>query len=388
MVLNGPLARAYGYIGDIRDLLEQAVWRAYTRVLCQPSPDREHDPPIPLRLTALNATDVQGSARLARRTATHMTSVDRLPTVLQPGVAVVIVNYRTPDDTLQCCMSLGECGYSELSIIVVDNGSGDDSVSRLRSALPDIHLVDLPKNLGFAGGCNIGMVTALDLGVEFIWLLNPDTYVVPSAVTALVETAHGHADAAFIGSWIAMAHEPDRLWFGGGRYNRRTGLVRNEGWNEPVSSWRGAHRTRSTSWITGCSVFVRASCARDVGLLDESYFLYVEEVEWQLRTCTQPIILGEVLVYHSDGKSTGGTRGMLGTSYMARNHMKLALAHAGSFLPVWLGRWVMHFILRPATRGRWDLVWAALLGVRYIRAPGEALLERLGRRGRSEPEGL
>src|ERR1700687_3585794 len=100
-------------------------------------------------------------------------------------IGVVLVNYRGWQDTLECIASLQAIEYGQgLDVIVVDNGSGDESRERIRTGFPDVHLMEMDRNLGFAGGCNVGMRAARERGNEFIWLLNNDTVVDPQAARA------------------------------------------------------------------------------------------------------------------------------------------------------------------------------------------------------------
>ncbi len=93
----------------------------------------------------------------------------------QPDVTCILLNWNGWRDTVECLKALKECRYRNLTIIVVDNGSTNDSVARIRAAHPDVLLLESGKNLGFAGGNNIGIRYALAQGAEYVWLLNNDT---------------------------------------------------------------------------------------------------------------------------------------------------------------------------------------------------------------------
>src|SRR5947199_350495 len=106
-----------------------------------------------------------------------------------PKVACVVLNWNRWADTIECVNALKECIYPQLSLIIVDNGSTDDSLARIRSAHPKVLLLESGKNLGFAGGNNIGIRYALAHGADYVWLLNNDTTPAPDAVAALVAKA-------------------------------------------------------------------------------------------------------------------------------------------------------------------------------------------------------
>ena len=102
-------------------------------------------------------------------------------------VVVVIVNWERPPDTIQCIRSVLESQLVKLQIVVVDNGSRDDSIKQIRSAFPEISLIPLKRNLGFAGGFNVGIEWALQMPVPYIFLLNNDTVLEATTIKSLIE---------------------------------------------------------------------------------------------------------------------------------------------------------------------------------------------------------
>src|SRR5262245_13324392 len=108
---------------------------------------------------------------------------------MSPKVAVILVNWNGKADTLACLESLRQDSYVNKQAIVVDNGSTDDSVRVIRDSFPATTLLEAGANLGFTGGNNIGIEHALRSGADYIFLLNNDTTVDPSAIFALVQSA-------------------------------------------------------------------------------------------------------------------------------------------------------------------------------------------------------
>jgi GT2 family glycosyltransferase len=292
-------------------------------------------------------------------------------------VGVVLVNYRGWRDTVECIDSLRAAQYQPgLEIIVVDNASGDDSCERLRELYPTAHVIEMERNLGFAGGCNAGMRVARSLGNEFVWLLNNDTTVDPQAPSKLVALARAHPDATFYGSLICFAEKPDVLWFGVGKFDRKVGAAKNVGYNRPVSEFAGPPDAEPSDWISGCSILIRCSALDEIGFMDEEFFLYKEELEWQIRQPTGAWIVRRPLVRHKVGRSTGTSDGSMGRVFMSRNFIKLALRHAGVYLPVWLCRWSLEFVLGPMLKGHFRHAWAGLAGLTAQRTPGTSIVER------------
>jgi len=301
-----------------------------------------------------------------------------LPKVhLNGRIGVVLVNYYGWRDTLECIRSLQSVQYEQgLDVIVVDNGSADESCERIRTTFPNVHLLEMGRNLGFPGGCNVGMRAARERGNEFIWLLNNDTLVEPEVARALVDVARAHPDASFYSTIISFASMPERIWFARGSFDRRTGSMANIDHNRPVSALEKGPQAINTDWISGCSILIRCSTLDEIGFMNEDFFLYKEELEWQLRRPHSAWVVPRALVRHKGGRSTEGTGAVLGRLFMSRNFLKLARIYAGNYLPLWLARWVVFYVVGPALKGHLRLAWAGLAGISAQRSPGASIVER------------
>ena len=187
----------------------------------------------------------------------------------------IVLNWNSWQDTTDCLASLEQCTYRNLEIIVVDNGSTNDSVGQIRAAHPDILLLESGKNLGFAGGCNIGIRHALAHKVDYIWLLNNDTQVSPNSLTTLVSKAVTDSRIAAVSSICYYADRPATVeaW-AGARPNLWIGFVRNSREPHPDDWFRSLY---------GASMLIARSAMEEIGLLDEGFFLYWEETEFCLR---------------------------------------------------------------------------------------------------------
>jgi GT2 family glycosyltransferase len=296
-------------------------------------------------------------------------------------LSVVLVNYRGWRDTVACVASLRNLKYSPVEIIVVENGSPDDSWGRLQD-LDGVRLVKLEQNLGFAGACNVGMKLAREGDAEFVWLLNNDTVVEPRAASALVELARSRPEAHFFGSLIAFDAEPELLWFGGGDFDCLTGTPGHVGFMQPVATFSSPDPV-PTTWISGCSLLLRTNSLDRVGFMDEELFLYAEDLDWQLRArCERPVawIARDCLVRHKVGRSTGSTNDVMGRVFMSRNHLKLARRHAGISMPMWLARWAVEFLVKPVLKAELKLARAGLAGVVTQRTAGADIVARYSAR--------
>ncbi len=212
-----------------------------------------------------------------------------------PNVSIVLVNWQGADDTIACLESLYELDYSNFGVIVVDNGSADNSVERIPTTYPEVTLLRSGSNLGFAGGSNVGIRYALKHGAGYIWLLNNDTVVEPNALTAMVDLAEGDSKIGAVGSVLFYMDRPEvvQAW-GGGRVSFVTGRSRH------------LVKQGKLDYLTGASLLAKRDVFEEVGLLDEGYFMYWEDTDFCLRIRRagwRLAVAEESTVYHKESSS-------------------------------------------------------------------------------------
>jgi GT2 family glycosyltransferase len=197
----------------------------------------------------------------------------------QPTVTVVVINYKGADDTITCLEGIRALDWpgEALSIVVVDNASGGDDVERIRRAAPGVTVVASKRNLGFAGGCNLGAAKAASDVVVFINNdARPDPGFLTAAVGALAKDPGIGAVAAKVLDW-----EGERVdfvdsalsWYGQG-FKLHVGAQDDGSWDEE----------RDVLFGTGSALVVRRSAFEAVGGFDERYFMFFEDVDlgWRL----------------------------------------------------------------------------------------------------------
>jgi N-acetylglucosaminyl-diphospho-decaprenol L-rhamnosyltransferase len=238
---------------------------------------------------------------------------------------VVIVNYRTADLTVECLQSLAaEVGtVAGTRVVVTDNASGDGSVEKIQTAITKnswdwATVVALPKNGGFAYGNNRAIEPALkaDAKPQYVYLLNPDTVVLPDALRELVKFMDANPNVGIAGG---RAVNPD-------------GSVRNSAFrfHTVLSELEGSIRLGFVSnllkkhivatpppdepapveWVSGASMMIRRECLERIGLLDEGYFMYFEETDFCLRAARAGFPCWYVpssKIIHLVGQSSGVT---------------------------------------------------------------------------------
>jgi hypothetical protein len=215
-------------------------------------------------------------------------------------VSVLVLNWNNGKITNECLASLQCLEHDDFKVIVLDNGSTDRSVELIRERFPEVEIVELGANLGFAKGNNEGIRVALERGVEYVWLLNNDTTVDPKALRALVEKAESDPKIGAVGSAIYYMSEPERLQaWGGGYVNFWVGRARH--FFRPVTD-------NKIQFLMGASLLLRRAALESVGLLDEGFFLYWEDTDlcFRLRRAGWRLaVAGDSKVWHKAGATVG-----------------------------------------------------------------------------------
>ncbi len=301
-------------------------------------------------------------------------------------VAIVVLNWNSWIDTIECLESIFRIRYPDFRVVVVDNGSTDGSVDRIIKwaegdyvSLPvnagPQHLVGAPvpkpvqyavrdvkdveegieettplliiksgANLGFAGGNNVALRYLLKHDCwSYVWLLNNDTVVDPDALTALVLRMDESPRAGMCGSLLPYYDKPDTIWAqGGGTYNHWLARSACIGNGLPLVKGFARHEVEGVmKYVAGASILVSREFIEEIGLMCEDYFLYFEEPDWAFR-CKHRfglVYAPESVVYHKVGMSTHkGTLPGSGIDrpedYIFRNSIKITQTFFPYALPL------------------------------------------------------
>ncbi len=245
--------------------------------------------------------------------------------------AVILVNYNGWRDTLECIESIKK-SKDVPHIIVVDNGSSDDSAERIRRKYYDIELIETGKNLGFSGGNNIGIKKALKLGAKVVHILNNDTLVDPNLFSRAYRYVKGKNRIAGGKIYYAKGYEfhtsqkgkGNIIWYAGGYMDWGMALARHYGVDEED---KGQHdKVLDVDFITGCYIAVPKEVFKRIGLLDEIYFLYLEDEDFTLRAIKNGVETKynpSLVIYHRNSSSTG-TGSPLVDYYITKNRFLIA----------------------------------------------------------------
>jgi GT2 family glycosyltransferase len=190
---------------------------------------------------------------------------------------VVTVNWNQPKLTYECIHSLRENNFREFSLVIVDNGSTDNSLEYL-NMIAEKELIATSENLGFAGGFNIGLKYAMSKGADYIFMVNNDAISQPKMLDNLIDTAE-QLEAGIAAPAIYYLDSPDQIWSTGGKiiallsapidgHSRKIPLPK-----EPVRR----------DFLTGCALLIHNSVFEKIGFFDEGFFLYYEDLDFFMR---------------------------------------------------------------------------------------------------------
>lgn len=262
-----------------------------------------------------------------------------MATMAQLNTAVIILNYKGLENTLECLESLRKCSIANmrLSIIVVENGSQDGSAESL-SKIKDIELITSEDNLGFSGGMNLGIKFAISRNTDYIIILNNDTYVDKNLITSLVKSAR-NAEIVVPKIYFAPGYEYHEsrykksdlgkvIWYAGGLIDWQNVIGIHRGVDEVD---KGQFKRKSITFATGCCMLVSQEVFAKIGLLDEKYFLYLEDMDFSYRAQKAGFkILFEpkAIVWHKNAAAAGGSGSSLQDYYFTRNRLLFAAKYA------------------------------------------------------------
>ena len=218
--------------------------------------------------------------------------------------AIILVNWNSFYHTNNCIISIKKSIATDYDIVVVDNGSEDNSEKMLKEAHEDIILIKSPVNSGFSGGNNLGLKYSIENNYIYSFLLNNDTFVESDFLIPLVDYMGEHSDVGAIQPKIFFHTKREILWNGGSVYNRFFGLTYSHRYLRKDGNKQ--KKIQRVDWITGCAFFIRNKTLQQTGLLSENMFIYFEDVDLSMRikgTRADLIFNPNSVIYHIAGSS-------------------------------------------------------------------------------------
>ena len=329
-----------------------------------------------------------------------------------PKVAIIVLNWNGWRDTIECLESVLRNDYPNYQVIVVDNNSPNNSMEyikvwaegrqevltpapshplyhlshppvkkpipyvyytreeaesgggpeleeKLKDKIPEgvttkypLVFIQTGENLGFAGGNNVGIRYALAKdNFEYIWLLNNDTVIDKSALSEMVKLIESNSKIGVVGSKLLFYDKPNTIQaIGGGKINKWTKVP------EPIGRLESDNVKRSKKLdldhIIGASMLIRKKIIEEVGFMDESFFMYLEETDWCIRIKKagwKLFYCPRSKIWHKEGK-TIGNKNPIQDYYIVRNCFYFVTKNYPLYLPVCLLYSIYRFILPKLVR--------------------------------------
>lgn len=282
-------------------------------------------------------------------------------------LAAVIVNWNGLDHTLRCLRSLAVADARPDRVIVVDNGSIDDSVARIRSEFPDVTLIEAKANLGYAGGNNLGLQQAIAGGARSLLILNNDIEIERDCIRTL-ESGFSDPSVGAVGPIVLLPGAENRIWAAGGAITNRENVSRLRGFGEIRNGQFAVDE--DVDYLPGCALLVRSEVLSRIGLLDESFFCYMEDVDLGRRIAEAGYrnrFVPQAVVRHDASASTGGGYTAARKYMNAVNSVRFLKLHSSP--RGWLGFVVFDVLLWPLAfvnaclHGRPAAAFAKLRGI-------------------------
>jgi GT2 family glycosyltransferase len=245
-----------------------------------------------------------------------------------------VLNWNGWRNTVECVESLARVQEPALGLLIVDNGSTDDSREALAQRLPQVPLISTGENLGYAGGNNVGIRYWLDRGVENVGLINNDVVVRSDFAAPLVAALETDRRLGLVAPLILRREVPNRVQCAELDVGIPLGLTRMSGYGETdAGQYDGV---RIVEFLMGACLLVRRTVFERVGLLDESFFMYTEEIEFARRVSRagfRAAVVGHSKVWHR-GRAASRQEPGLFLYYGTRNDILVRRAIAT--WPQWL----------------------------------------------------
>lgn len=283
-------------------------------------------------------------------------------------VAAIVLNWNSYEDTRACVESLQKLNPGVRRIIVVDNGSTDESGERIKDEFTDVEVLSTGENVGFAGGMTVGIDEAVDDDVEYLWLLNNDViFPEESTLLRLCSVLDKESDVAGVSPLIREYPETDNIWFWRGFIDWGRGYAAHE----PPERFNAEETDDhvSNDYVTCCAFLVRTEVIEEHGGLPTDYFLYHEDVDLGAQLGDEGhrlLTVTDAVAHHRVSASSGDDTGPIPAYYLARNRILFARKfddRIGHAFYVWYALGVLNRLKWYLMCREWKSIVALLHGV-------------------------
>ena len=226
---------------------------------------------------------------------------------MTPHIKILILNWNGKHLLKPCLDSVTAIDYPNYSVMVIDNGSVDDSVKMVNENFPEVDIIELKNNYGFAGGYNRCFTQLRDEYSEFVLLLNSDTEVDPNILSSFIQAKDKYGDNHLYGGKIFYKNNPEKIWYAGGNVNLKYAKISHRGIRQTDAE--EYPKPMQTDYITGCCLFTSMEVINQLNGFDERFNMYGEDVDFCLRPKKEGMdcyYWPDAKLYHHVSASLGG----------------------------------------------------------------------------------
>ena len=256
-------------------------------------------------------------------------------------VEVIILTWNGKEDTIECLNSLQKVKYDNFDITIVDNASTDDSAEIIAAEFPSVKLIKNNMNLMYAGGNNVAIKEALKGDATHILILNNDTILHEDFLEHLVEAFNSDEKVGIVAPKINYYNNRKLIWYAGGFVNFFTGNIYHKGLRKQDDGEYDL--SNEVDYATGCCMLIKRELFEKIGLLDEAYYIYTEDVDFSFKAQAagyKVVFEPRSLIWHKVSSATGGAFSFFKIKNKFRSNMRFFNIYAG---------WYHWFTILPFT---------------------------------------
>lgn len=288
---------------------------------------------------------------------------------LNSKLSIILVNWNGSEDTINCLNSIASSSFRDYFVVVIDNGSKEDQILKLKNCGLKFFLIEAGDNLGYTGGNNLGISYALRFNPEFILLLNNDTFIEQNALQEMILSASSDLSIGILSPKILFHPRRNLIWSAGTVLDKRFLMGHLRGYNTVDA---GQYDTDTDSdYVTGCAMLIRTQVVLDIGFLGDDYFAVCEDLDYCARAKRAGYKIWyapKSVIWHVESASSGGHEAPQYVYYQTRNYFIYHTMWADNFIQLASSRayyftWLFKRIISCLLRGKWRAAVGILLGL-------------------------
>lgn len=276
-----------------------------------------------------------------------------------PLIYAITLNWNRANETLRCLKSLGNQTHPNTQILVVDNNSKDGSPDIIAKQYTNVLQIINKQNLGFAKGMNVGLRYALENNADYVFISNNDAYIAEDCLATLIK--YQTLDTGILAPIIYYADYPQKIWSTAGIINPRN-LEVDKKWSDKDDPGKWPDYLE-VDFTPGCGMLFHQSTLKTIGLFDENFTMYYDDLDYCLRVKNSNLsikVVPAAKMWHQVARSSGGNDSPNERYWMARSSVRYFTKHANHAQAPYILIWRTGSALRTSIRLLRKLQWQSL----------------------------